>query len=100
MIPSGGQICWWNVLCTSSSQVQKGVALLSSGQYKRGKQLINTWGLKMHNCTSLSGAPVSLEESRENAKGCAISEDRPCEQLLVLSIANCDATIEEKWENK
>ena len=100
MIPSGGQICWWNVFCTSSGQVQKGVALLSSGQYKRSKQLINTWGLKMHNCTSLSAAPVSLEEFRENTRGWAISEDTPCEQLLVLSIANCDATIEEKWENK
>ena len=100
MIPSGGQICWWNVFCTPSGQVQKGVALLSSGQYKRSKQLINTLGLKMHNCTCFSGAPVSLEEFRENTEGCAISEDRPCEQLLVISIANCDATIEEKWENK
>ena len=72
----------------------------SSGQYKRSKQLINTWGLKMHDRTSLSGAPVSLEEFRENTEGWAISEDRPCEQLLVLSIANCDATNEEKWENK
>ena len=54
----------------------------------------------MHDRTSLSGAPVSLEEFRENTEGWAISEDRPCEQLLVLSIANCDATIEEKWENK
>ena len=54
----------------------------------------------MHNCTSLSAAPVSLEEFRENTEGWAISEDRPCEQLLVLSIANCDATIEEKWQNK
>ena len=44
---------------------QKGVALLSSGQYNRSKQLINTWGLKMHNYTYLSAAPVSLEEFRE-----------------------------------
>ena len=95
MIPSGGQICWWNVFCTSSGQVQKGVALLSSGQYKRGKQLINTLGLKMHNCTSLSAAPLSLEEFRENTEGWAISEDRPYEQLLVLSIANCDAKMGE-----
>ena len=54
----------------------------------------------MHNCTYLSAAPVSLEEFRENTEGWAISEDRPYEQLLVLSIANCDATIKEKWENK
>ena len=54
----------------------------------------------MHNYTSLSAAPVSLEKFRENTEGWAISEDRPCEQLLVISIANCDATIEEKWENK
>ena len=54
----------------------------------------------MHNCTSLSAAPVSLEEFRENTEGCAISEDRPCEQLLVISIANCDTTIEEEWLNK
>ena len=62
---------------------------------QKRQTVVNTWGPKMHNCTSLSAAPVSLEEFRENTEGWAISEDRPCEQLLVLSIANCDAKMGE-----
>ena len=87
----GGMFC-----APLQAKYRKGLRYSVQDNTKEATQLINTWGLKMHNCTSLSAAPVSLEEFRENTRGWAISEDTPCEQLLVLSIANCDATIGEK----